>query len=36
MVRMGTDSHNFNDNTLATFFQLSKVGFVFIQMSITT
>ena len=26
----------FNDNTLATFFQLSRVGFVFIQMSITT
>ena len=25
-----------NDNTLATIFQLSKVGFVFIQMSITT
>ena len=25
-----------NDNTLATIFQLSRVGFVFIQMSITT
>ena len=25
-----------NDNTLATFFQLSRVGFVFMQMSITT
>ena len=36
-VLRGENGHTIlNDNTLATIFQLSRVGFVFIQMSITT